>query len=294
MIKKNIYKIFIAVLAIMLLAGCVGTNNKVESGSDSVLVSGKMNVQIERIDYSIESGSGKILAYIYYDKPIIKGLEFADKINSFYEEEMEGWFNGSNRLTHYQYDWLQAFKNILSETRQSFGDDIISKQPFLYTIDSDVMMIDENYLSIRQIATVQTAGKPVRYYFGSTFDLQTGELVSIDTLADMKADEFRNTLVDFLSENILKYNHNLTPEDLRGVYGANSEGNYLIEYDNETIDLSYEYYYDGDNFYVILNHSTLIDQGIIMKWNGKFGEDFDSQLIGYKRDDDGTYVLIEY
>lgn len=187
------------------------------NGSYSVLEPSKMNMQIECVDYSIESDSGKKLAYIYYEKPIIQGIEFADKINSFYKGEMEGWFNGSNRLTHYQYGWPQKFKNILSENREPLGDDIISKQPFLYTIDSDVIMIDENYLSIRQIATVQTAGKPVRYYFGSTFDLQTGELVSIDTLVDMKADEFRNTLVDFLSENILEYNHNLTPEDLRDV-----------------------------------------------------------------------------
>lgn len=290
MSKKVIYAIIVISIVVLVLLIHDFYNNR----SDNILGFGKMNVQIERVDYSIESDSGKTLAYIYYDKPVIQGIELDDKINSYYEEEMEGWFNGSNRLTHYQQGWLENFQNRLSENSESLGNDIISEQPFLYTIDSDVMMIDDSCLSIRQIATVQMAGKPVRYYFGSTFDLQTGELIPIDRFVDMKADEFRNTSVDFLSENILKYNHNITSQDLRDIYGANSEGDYLIEYDDEIIELSYEYYYDGEDFYVIFNHSTLIDQGIVMKWNGILGEDFEAQLIGYKRNEKGNYELVEY
>ncbi|QUI20791.1 hypothetical protein HZI73_00020 [Vallitalea pronyensis] len=290
--KNKNFNYMIIIVAILLLA--ILTYNVYTSKSVSVLGSGKMTIQIERVDDSIKSESGEILAYIYYDKPIIQDIEWANKINSFYEGEMEGWLNGSNRLTHYQEGWLQKFKNITSENCESLGDDVIAEQPFLYTIDSKVMMLNKNYLSIRQIATVQTAGKPIRYYYGSTFDLSTGELIPIDTFVDIKADDFRNTLAEFLSDNILAYNHNVTPEELKGVYGANSEGNYQIEYDNETMDLSYEYYYDGNDYYIILNHCTLIDQGIIMKWNGKLGEAFNSQIISYNREQDGSYKVKEY
>ena len=286
-------KIFLLlVILLFLLVGC----NYV--AKDTQEVSENINIQIERIDYSIKSDSGKILAYIYYDKPIVKNIKFSDKINSFYEKEMEGWFNGSNRLTHNQEGNLEKFKDTLSEHRENeyFGDDIIAKQPFLYTVNSDVMMMDKNHLSIRQITTVQTAGKRMYYYFGSTFDLQTGELVSLDKLIDINANEFRNTLADFLSENLLQYNHNLTAKELINIYGANNKGDYLINFNyfNTTVNLNYEYYYDGDNFYVILNYSTLLDQGIIMKWNGKLREDFKAQLICYKRDNQGNYKLIEY
>jgi hypothetical protein len=142
--------------------------------SESNLSVEEAQIQIERIDESIKSESGEILAYIYYDKPVVEGVELSEKINTFFENEKDGWFNGANRLTHFLQDWIQNFKESVSVNRVRYGDDAISKQPFLYTVDSDVAFMDEDYLSIRQIVTFQTAGKRSWYYYGSTFDLHTG------------------------------------------------------------------------------------------------------------------------
>lgn len=96
----------------------------------------EIQVSIERTDYSIKSDAGDILAYIYYDKPVIKGGKFSDEINSFFEAEQAGWLGGANRLTHYQEGWLQDFKEDVSDTIDSYGAEIISEQPFIYTVGS--------------------------------------------------------------------------------------------------------------------------------------------------------------
>lgn len=260
----------------------------VDSNDDEVQVS------IERIDYSIKSDDGDILANIYYDKPVVKGGKFSDEINSFFEEEQVGWLGGANRLTHYQEGWLQGFKEEVSDAIDSYGPEVISEQPFIYTVDSTVVFYNDRYLSIRHIATVQTLGKRSWYYFGSNFDLRTGERIAIDKLVDMDAENFRNSIIDVLASGILDYNHNISIQELEEVYGGIGEDNYLIDYDGENVDLRYEYYFDEENYYVILNHSTFIDTGVIMKWNVKLFDEYKAHLMGYILKEDGTYKLMEY
>lgn len=254
----------------------------------------EMQVSIERTDYSIKSDAGDILAYIYYDKPVVKNGKFSDEINSYFEAEQDGWINGANRLTHYQEGRLLGFKEDVSEAIDAYGVEVLIEQPFSYVVDSNVVFQNDKYLSIRHIATVQKLGKQSWYYFGSNFDLKTGELISIDNIVDMSADDFRNSIVECLASSILDYNHNISLKKLEEVYGSRGEDSYLTEYDGENIDLRYEYYFDEDNYYIILNHATLLDTGIIMKWNGKLFDEFEAHLVGYILKDDGTFELIEY
>lgn len=295
--KNNISKrttyvfaiVCILLLVIIRLISMPKSNGEVVDSKNE-----EIQVSIERTDYSIKSDSGDILAYVYYDKPVVRGGKFSDEINSFFESEQAGWLGGSNRLTHYQEGWLQGFKKDVSEAIDSYGAETISEQPFIYTVDSNVVFHNDKYLSIRHIATVQKLGKRSWYYFGSNFDLETGELISMDKLVDMDAEDFRNSIVDVLASGILNYNHNISIQELEEVYGDIGEDNYLIECDGENVDLRYEFYFDEENYYVILNHATLIDTGIIMKWNGKLFDEFEARLMGYILKDYGTYKLIEY
>lgn len=94
----------------------------------------EVQVSIERVDYSIKSNTGDVLAYIYYDKPVVKEGKFTDEINRFFELEQAGWLGGANRLTHYQEGWLQDFKKDVSEAVDNYGTEIISEQPLIYTV----------------------------------------------------------------------------------------------------------------------------------------------------------------
>lgn len=69
------------------------------------------------------------------------------------------------------------------------------------TIDSRVMMHNEAVISIMQIATVQMTGTRSWYYFGSTFDLETGELIPINEMIKINANTLRDMIVTTLSEN---------------------------------------------------------------------------------------------
>lgn len=93
------------------------------------------------------------------------------------------------------------------------------------------------------------------YYYGRTYDLKSGELVSITELTDIDADRLGS---------IIK--HVLPEDDIYDEVGGN---NYLIHYYEDEIAMDYEYYYDGESFYVILNH-TKNGESCIVKWNGKW------------------------
>ncbi len=51
----------------------------------------KIQVSIERTDYAIKNDAGDILAYIYYDKPVVKNEKFLDEINRYFEGEQDEW-----------------------------------------------------------------------------------------------------------------------------------------------------------------------------------------------------------
>lgn len=50
--------------------------------------------------------------------------------------------------------------------------------------------------------------------------------------------------------------------------------------------MNYEYYYDGNNFYIILNRMEMGD-GVIVVWNGKWGEEYAVEEFGYFVQPDG-------
>lgn len=258
-----------------------------------------LNYEIKRIDYSIKNESNETLAYIYYDKPIVQGdnVEACEKINQFFENESEGWFEGNNRLTHNQKSEFEDIKVRMHEEIERYGEETVAVQPFLYVVDTEIIYEDDKYISIRQISNIQLTGKRSWFYYGSTFDKETGELVGFDDFLDVDADKWRNSIVAFLSEGILDYNHNVTLDEIEEIYGPNEEDyKVYIDWNDDKdieLDMNYEYFYDGENIYIILNYYTLLDSGTILKWNGKLDDEFQGQLIGYWKKDD-TYELQKY
>jgi hypothetical protein len=284
--RKKINLLIAIFFIFIFMAACTSTELD-EKGK-------KFNVSIERIDQSIRNDSGQIIANIYYDKPILSGDSEAIKsINSFFVKESESWLGGSNRLTHFQEDWLEGFLEDVNELREMMGDEVIAEQPFLYTIDTRITLLDEETLSIMQIATVQTAGPRSWYYYGSTFDLKTGELLPLNKLIKTNADSLRDIIVKFIEEKAILSSPE-TLEEFKRIYGKNNNHSYEVEYDQKKIQLNYEYFYDGKNVYIILNHGVLSDNGIIMKWDGQSGNEFQASLIGYILEKDESIGEIEY
>ena len=115
-----------------------------------------LEVTIERTDYSIYNEDGLTMAIIYYDRPVVSGDSVAaEKITEFFEKEEQDWFAGTGRLLDFpgnDYDNLFAcFLGGVADLRERYGDEDVAVEPGLYTLESRIMYMDDNILSILQI-----------------------------------------------------------------------------------------------------------------------------------------------
>ena len=157
----------------------------------------ELEVTIERTDRSLVNEDGVTIAIIYYDRPVVSGdTVVAEKITEFFEEEEQNWFTGKKgRLLNYSGDCdsaLEFFLELVGEMREMFGDEHIVEDecPCLYNIESRIMYMDDDILSILQIKEFRTQRGSTNYY-GCTFDLHTGELLKLKDL-DISADDIKN------------------------------------------------------------------------------------------------------
>ncbi len=237
---------------------------------------GELEVSVERTSRPITNEKGEILAQVYYERPVVSGdTEAARKINEFYEREEQEWFDGYGRNTLYIDEYYSYFYEQVMDRCDMFGEDYVIEHPSRYTIKTRIMFLDEKLLSVLQINDVYN-GHIHPYYLGSTFDLETGELLSIDELADIDADRLKGIINDALYEDN-------TYDELEGK-------DYVTHYYDREIAMNYEYYYDGEKFYIILNIIEGSLDGVIATWNGKWGDEYAVGRFSYFIQPDGEML----
>jgi hypothetical protein len=284
--RKGAFVVALAVMSIGTIFGCAYEHTE--------YVAPEYDVSIERIDYSIKNSDGQLLASVYYDMPVVnENSDSAERINAFFRDECDGWFEGQNRLTHFQEGWYSGFTENVSESMDAYGEDVVSEQPFSYRVDSLITFSDKNILSVLQIATYQTAGPMNQYYFGSTFDLQTGELIPFEEIVNASADFLRDAIFELSAHESLKLD-DAALERINRIYGALGDDNYDYFYNGNKFQLNSEYFYDGTDYYIILNYGILDNFGSIMKWNGETGVGRRFSLIGYLPSGNGDFEVIDY
>lgn len=233
----------------------------------------KINVSIYRVDHSIKGADGQVVAKIYYDKPVLSGDSNVSKaVNSFFAQEAQDWLTGkASRLSFFQGDYLDWFMSNVKEDRSALGDKEMASQPFLYTVDTKIMLHNDTLLSVMQTVSTETAGPRGQYYFGSTFDLQTGKLIPINALVKTDADSLRTMIASFLKKQETEWEKKISMAAAIKIYQPNSDHNYEINSLGGKSQLNYEYFYDGQYFYIILNDGIFLHSGCFIKWNGQYG-----------------------
>lgn len=233
----------------------------------------KPEVTIERVDFSITDDAGNPVALIYYDKPILpKGSDVYKIFNTYFNKHYNSWRNSK--------EWSDFLEDVATG-RETWGDEDMVKMPYVNTYQTKVMFADEERISILQIKYWQTAGPESCSYFGHTFDLKTGKLLSLDEIIDFDISLFQAMLSDALKENqdYLTLTSEQLDELLVQYAGYESDGNQGISV--EPINPPYEYYYDGEYIYIIFNDGIFIDNGCILKWNQKYGEECIAVFLNY-------------
>ena len=223
-----------------------------------------LEVTIERTDYSIYNEDGLTMAIIYYDRPVVSGdTVAAEKITEFFEKEEQDWFAGTGRLLDFpgnDYDNLfDCFLGRVADMRGKYGDEDVAVEPGLYSLESRIMYMDDNILSILQIKE-KRAERGGCYYYGCTFDLHTGELLKLKDL-DISADDIKNI---FSKDEYLDHFSEMSED-------------YIVVAHEEEFDMTYQFYVDKKYLYLLDNTVEKYNDGII-----------------YRIDEAGELVTLQY
>ena len=265
--------IMLIIISLLFSIIKVNTNNIAKISSS--------DIKFVHMDHSIINDEGATMAIIYYDKPTVNGTSsIALKINEFFEEEYQGWRNGSNRLNEYGDGWMESYLMRVEELRVAWGDNVIKEYPLYNTIESEVVLLNSNILSIKQTLYYSLGGYSNSAFYGSTFSLDTGERIPFDDIVNVNADLFRSRLalylVDFINQSREESDVSRT---INEYYGPNEAHSFDIYVGNHVYQLNYEYYYDGKYFYIPeyfgLYRGTTAE---VIKWNGKTGDLFKASI----------------
>ena len=229
-------------------------------------------VLIEKVDQSVYDEQGRLIAQIYYDKPVIQGdSEAIKKINAYFDNEANAFYDQGTSVTWFSKDAFHQFKDGLELMKERWGNEILAEYPPRYAMDTSVCYMDENIISIVQVRNYMLEHNSWHCY-GSTFDLRTGELIPITKLISIKPEEMK--AIFLITGNIIDI----------GVYEVLKDDNYVIDFGGHRIDMKYEYFYDGESYYLINEFALEFRTSSVLKWNGKWGENLEVTELYYYTD----------
>ena len=229
-------------------------------------------VLIEKVDQSVYDEQGRLIAQIYYDKPVIQGdSEAVKKINAYFDNEANAFYDQGTSVTWFSADAFQQFKDGLELMKERWGNEMMAEYPTRYAMDTSVCYMDENIISIVQVRNYMLEHNSWHCY-GSTFDLRTGELIPITKLISIKPEEMK--AIFLITGNIIDI----------GVYEVLKDDNYVIDDCGHRIDMKYEYFYDGESYYLINDFALEFRTSSVLKWNGKLGTEFSITKLVYEAD----------
>ena len=131
--------------------------------------------------------------------------------------------------------------------RERYGDEDVAVEPGLYSLESRIMYMDDNILSILQIKE-KRAERGGHYYYGCTFDLNTGELLELTDL-DISAEDIRNI---FSKDKYLDHFSEMSED-------------YIVVAHEEEFDMTYQFYVDKKYLYLLDNTVEKYNDGIIYR-----------------------------
>ncbi|MBQ2936360.1 MAG: hypothetical protein IJD96_09020 [Lachnospiraceae bacterium] len=198
---------------------------------------GTVEVSMERVDQSVYDEQDRLIATIYYDKPVVSGdAEVSAKINTFFENEAQC-FLGNGESRHISGEMYEQFLEGIGIMEERYGIDTLAEYPVSYVMNTRISYLDENVLGIMQIRTCR--GEQTDFHHvGYTFNLATGEVMPITDFVEITPDEIRK-----IFDNVI--------DDEFDLYGELEGNNFLFTDGTITYDMRYQYIYDGEYCYLI-------------------------------------------
>lgn len=253
------------ILIVLLFTGCssapvISPPPATSPGADGVAISGTtLRLTTEKVSERINNDSGTTLAEMRFDKPVLSGSsDAAKKINAYFAEECHGFFSGSKTSRHFMFSSHKQFFMIAASVRTSVGDVALALKPLQNTVTTQVVYSSPDVLSILETAYWYDGGPSFTYYYGSTFDLKTGELLPIS--------HFVKTDLQTLNDRSIALLYNYFKEN--PMDGTLIPSQFEQKHHRYTFE-DYEYYVDGQDVFLIFRELHQYETSYIIKYTPK-------------------------
>lgn len=220
---------------------------------------------IERVDRSILSDEGTLAGITYYDKPVLFGeTGVVDTINTYFENDCHEFFFGQNKMNFYGLRVYEFFQGTVYRDLGLYGS-FARQNPFYNTVETELKYSSDEFLSFVYKTYWTVGGVSTHYCFGDTFDMRTGELITLDHFISLDIAQFR----DMIKARIIMRYKKWDGDDERYIASK-------CEYLNEALAKmeygDFEYYYDGNEICLLLNSVVFSSGCYLFRWDIATGE----------------------
>ena len=131
-------------------------------------------------------------------------------------------------------------------------------------MDTKVAFFNNEILSFSENTHWGVGGVETRYGFGATFNMNTGELITLNYFINLNINQFRDSIGDFLVKKFAEWDGEDEDYFLSKIDDL-EEKLHEMEYED------YEYYYDGAAVNIILNEMVFNNGCYVLKWDLQSG-----------------------
>jgi hypothetical protein len=215
----------------------------------------EVGIEYIRIDELVSDEYGNVLAEMFFIKPVLKKncLPFI-KINNFFNEEVKGFFYGSDNSIYFKESNREYFFDSVDNMRDKFTDNVLIQVPLHHKVETELTYVNTSILSFKLIADWMAGGVRNTYYYGVNFNMMTGELL---------------TLRDLISVNIECFNKQILTNlniELKDYFEENQEKKeVIIQKINNSEFEDYMFFIEGENIFIIFNYEVFNSGGYVLE-----------------------------
>lgn len=217
------------ILAIILSSGCF----QPELTTDNVANELKVPVVLafDRQCEPFYGSQGKVIAEMYADKLVVLPLELSvrykyetfntlesndpylprltamQKINQYFDTEASAFFRGNPLSEHFKSGSRDNFSEIVSRYYEAMGEEVMINDPLFCNWIVEPAYLDEKILSVHNMVDCCAGGVRTIIDCGTTFDLTTGEMLSLADFVSTDLETFKEEIIDIFSEMLTSYGY---------------------------------------------------------------------------------------
>jgi len=187
-----------------------------------------------RVSEDVRNENGFFLAVLYYDKPVLSWeTEAVTLINNYFEDQANAFLQDDFNRSVLEFGPEYYKGKLIDQTVDSSG--------LVCTLDTELIYMDEDIMCFRQMQNWYAGGIHNDWFYGISFDLTTGELLSPSHFTALDIGSFNSMVMSGIND------------DLKEIVSGNTDIVKAIKEVESYNFEDYNFYYDGKYLYIVFN-----------------------------------------